>query len=250
MLHAASVGLVVDAFCQRAGLTSVEVYDSWRKDEFARAISPFVESDGRADGATAASTEHAPSRRWGAEIEVRHTATDFSVRVPRDEYERLLTYQAFRELDDRDRRWADEHVLVTPGVDATLKPHLGSEAALAADVSRWYWREHEVESERSYTWLGRPIVKSPSDLFFYQELIATRRMRRILELGAGDGGGLAFFAFTLATLEGGVVVGVELDAPRVPVAMPHHTTVSCYLIDGDALNADVVSRVQRTSLYF
>jgi SAM-dependent methyltransferase len=41
LLHAASVGLVVDA-CRRAALASIEVFDSWRKEAFARAISPFV----------------------------------------------------------------------------------------------------------------------------------------------------------------------------------------------------------------
>ena len=53
------------------------------------------------------------------------------------------------------------------------------------------------------------IVKMPSDLFLYQEILTAHQLGSVLEIGYGDGGGLWFFATMLALLGGGVVVGVD-----------------------------------------
>lgn len=180
---------------------------------------------------------------WDAEVEVRDTASERSWRVREDEAARLRErYAGFADLLPGDERWVERQILVPPGADATRVPEVGSEAALAKEVEAWYWR-HEVESERGYTWLGWPIVKSPPDIFFYQELIGSRGIRRILELGSGDGGGLWMFASFLEVYGGGLVVGVERDPPKILPPFERFSRVDVHQVVGDAFAAETSSTV-------
>lgn len=150
---------------------------------------------------------------YGPEVEVQHTVRATTRRIERAVYEDLLQFRGFHEPEQRHARWVEAGVLVPPFKDDAeyhggLRP--GSEAQLARDYQDWYWR-HEIESEREYRWLGRTVLKMPADLFFYQELIVARRLRSVLEVGHGDGGGLSFLASVLFLLGGGDVVGVDLD---------------------------------------
>ena len=155
----------------------------------------------------------------GAEVEVQHTVRGTSTRVARSIYDALLGYRGFLELEKADEHWVDVGVLVPPFVDSVehhggLKPR--TEALLARAHEDWYWAR-EVEAERSYRWLGHSVVKMPSDLFFYQELITERGLDSVLEIGYGRGGGLWFFASVLANRPGSFVVGVDCEiATEVP----------------------------------
>jgi cephalosporin hydroxylase len=180
---------------------------------------------------------------WGDEVEIRQTATGGSWRVPRTVRDRLESYAGFRDLDPQDQEWVEATVLVAPYEDAAIQPREGTEAKLAADVLDWYWR-HEVESEREYKWLGWPIVKSPADIFFYQELIGSGAVRKVIELGSGDGGGLWMFATLLSAVGGGIVVGVERDPPIRRPPYEQARDVRVVEIVGDALDQAVRDRAR------
>jgi cephalosporin hydroxylase len=146
-------------------------------------------------------------------VEVQHTVRGSTARVPRGTYEELLRFQGFAEPAAHLVPWVEAGVLVRPFED-TLEAHGGSrpgtEGHLARAYQSWYWH-HEVEAEREYRWLGYSIVKMPSDLFFYQELLVGRGLQQVLEIGYGSGGGLWFFASMLALREGGLIVGVDRE---------------------------------------
>ncbi len=122
-----------------------------------------------------------------------------------------------------------------------LRP--GTEARLGRDYQDWYWR-HEVESEREYRWLGQSLVKMPSDLFFYQELLAERRLDAVLEIGVGRGGGLWFFASVLALLGRGHVVGVDRESAGVRPPFERFPEVRVDLVHGEADTAVTVDAVR------
>ncbi|XXT22447.1 CmcI family methyltransferase [Sorangium sp. So ce429] len=179
---------------------------------------------------------------YGAEVEVQHTVRGTVQRVARSTYEDLLSFQGFRVPAERHVPWIDAGVLVSPFRDRPehhggLRP--GTEAQLGCDYQEWYWRR-EVEAEREYRWLGRSIVKMPSDLFFYQELIAGNRVDAVLEIGYGDGGGLWFFAGVLALLGGGLVVGVDRERGGGLPALERLAGVRVELVHGDAHEAATV----------
>ena len=84
----------------------------------------------------------------------------------------------------------------------------------------------------------------PSDLFFYQELIAGHGLESVLEIGYGDGGGLWFFGGMLALLGGGVVVGVDRERCEELPAFQRLAGVRVELVHGDAHEAAVVEVVR------
>lgn len=183
---------------------------------------------------------------YGADIEIQHAVRGSLHRIDRPTYQDLLRFQAFRTPTEHHERWIEAGVLVPPFRDLPeyhggLRP--GTEAQLARDYQDWYWRR-EVEAEREYRWMGHGVVKMPSDLFFYQELIAGHRIDGVLEIGYGDGGGLWFFATVLALLEGGLVVGVDRNhAGRLP-PFERLAQVRVELVHGDAHAAATMDAVR------
>lgn len=184
---------------------------------------------------------------YGPEVEVQHTVRATTCRTERAVYEDLLRFRGFQEPEERHARWVEAGVLVPPFKDdpedhGGLKP--GSEAQLARDYQDWYWR-HEIESEREYRWLGRTVLKMPSDLFFYQELMVSRGLRSVLEVGHGDGGGLWFFASVLSLLGGGDVVGIDLDGTDVLVGLDSTRGVTARTVRGDAHDRATLEAARR-----
>jgi cephalosporin hydroxylase len=182
----------------------------------------------------------------GAEVELQHLVRGTCVRVGRETHGELLHFRGFQEVSGRHARWLEEGVLVQPFQD-TLEAHGGlrpeTEAQLARDYQDWYWRR-EVESEREYRWLGHSIVKMPSDLFFYQELLVHQGLRGVLEVGYGSGGGLWFFASILALQGGGDVVGVDRERCEEPPPFTRFADVRVERVHGCAHEERTVQAVR------
>src|SRR5690349_16992414 len=54
---------------------------------------------------------------------------------------------------------------------------------------------------QNFTWLGRPIIQVPQDVYAIQELVWTCRPDLIIETGIAHGGSLVLSASTLALLD-------------------------------------------------
>jgi len=183
---------------------------------------------------------------YGGEVEVQHTVRGETHRVDRATYKDLLRLRGFRMPSEQHARWIDAGVLVPPFHDRPedhggIRP--GTEAQLGRDYQDWYWRR-EVEAEREYRWLGQSLVKMPSDLFFYQELISEHGLDAVLEIGYGRGGGLWFFASVLGMLGGGLVVGVDLERSDALPPFDRFAGVGVELVHGDAHEAVTVDAVR------
>lgn len=181
-------------------------------------------------------------------VELHHTAQAKVAQTDQSTARRLQSYYGFRPLEPDLEPWLEVKVLVTPGTD-TLEWHSPlepSEARLGAAYQRWYWA-HEVETQREYRWLGQVVVKMPTDLFFYQELLVTSGGRRVLELGHGRGGGVHFFASVLELLGGGSVVSV--DIADMDHGRPQRPQVETAFIRGDAFREETLlaARAQNAS---
>lgn len=183
---------------------------------------------------------------YGAEVEVQHTVRGTTVRVARKTYEELLRFRAFAEPESHLRPWVEAGVLVhpfedTPGSHGGLRP--GTEAWMAREYQEWYWR-HEVESEREYRWLGHVVLKMPTDLFFYQELLAGEGLNTVLEVGYGAGGGLWFFASLLDMRGGGLVVGVDREQCKSPPPFQRLASMKVERVHGCAHEAATLETVR------
>jgi cephalosporin hydroxylase len=182
-------------------------------------------------------------------VELQHTARNTSYKIDMETFRRLRFFSNFKTLDEDFTPWFEAGVLVRPNLD-TFELHEGeieSEAGLSNAYHKWYW-QHEVETEREYRWLGKVVVKMPSDLFFYQEVLSERSRRRVLELGYGRGGALHFFSSILSLLGGGLVVGIDKEAGIQNIEALSNTPVT--LIHGDALCNETIHKAQTVSQYY
>src|SRR5262245_2673621 len=80
-------------------------------------------------------------------------------------------------------------------------------------LTRQEWKTvdafHRLAYQRSCRWLGYPIIKTPIDLWIYQEILTLTRPQTIIECGTGGGGSALFFASILDLLGGGQVLTID-----------------------------------------
>ncbi len=76
----------------------------------------------------------------------------------------------------------------------------------------WMIHAEKYKYTYNYSWLGRPIIKYPSDIVLQQEIIWEVRPDLIIETGIAHGGSIILSASMLELLgEEGIVVGVDID---------------------------------------
>ncbi len=93
------------------------------------------------------------------------------------------------------------------------------------------------------TWLGVPLVKTPSDILAFQQIIVETRPELIVETGIYLGGSALLFAslMDLLAIDGRVIaIDISLDAVRERVR--EHPRIE--LIEGSSTDPEVVSRVR------
>jgi cephalosporin hydroxylase len=116
---------------------------------------------------------------------------------------------------------------------------------------------------QNFTWLGRPVIQVPQDLYAIQELIWTCRPDLIIETGIAHGGSLVASASMLALLDycdavtaGTVldprasnrkVVGVDIDIrPHNRTAIDAHPMRhKIHLIEGSSVAPEVMEQIAK-----
>src|SRR3954464_10951993 len=88
---------------------------------------------------------------------------------------------------------------------------MASAEGFAAASRAWLRAGWDVKHVYSFTWLGRPIIQLPEDMFRIQELIFTVKPDVLIETGIAHGGSLIFYASLFEAMGHGRVIGVELD---------------------------------------
>jgi cephalosporin hydroxylase len=98
----------------------------------------------------------------------------------------------------------------------------------------------------SFTWLGRPIIQLPEDMFRLQEVIHSLRPDVIVETGVAHGGSLVFYASLCHAIGRGRVIGVDVEIrPHNRAAIESHVLAPLItLIEGSSIDPIVVDRVQ------
>jgi cephalosporin hydroxylase len=89
-------------------------------------------------------------------------------------------------------------------------------------------------------WLGRPVFKTPLDLWIYQEILHERRPDLIVETGTRHGGSALFFASICDLLDHGSVITVDIVAKRA-VPPPEHRRID--YVTGSSVAPEVVETI-------
>jgi len=98
----------------------------------------------------------------------------------------------------------------------------------------------------NFTWLGRPILQIPQDLYALQELIWQVKPDLIIETGIAHGGSLIFSASMLELLGGeGEVLGLDIDirAHNREAIENHPMFKRITMFEGDSTSVEMAARV-------
>lgn len=98
----------------------------------------------------------------------------------------------------------------------------------------------------SFTWLGRPIIQLPEDMFRLQEVIFTLKPDVIIETGIAHGGGLIFYASLCQLMGKGRVIGVDVEIrPHNRAAIEAHPLFPLItLFEGDSVAPHILEQVK------
>lgn len=98
----------------------------------------------------------------------------------------------------------------------------------------------------TFTWLGRPIIQLPEDMFRLQEVIHSVRPDVIVETGVAHGGSLVFYASLCKAMDHGRVIGVDVEIrPHNRAAIESHILKPLItLVEGSSIDPSVVERVR------
>jgi cephalosporin hydroxylase len=136
-------------------------------------------------------------------------------------------------------------VTVTDGHGTHELPFASAEA-FAAISRAWLAVGWDTKHVYSFTWLGRPIIQLPEDMFRIQEVICQLRPDVIIETGVAHGGSLVFYASVCEAIGQGRVIGVDVEIrPHNRAAIEAHAMFKrITLIEGDAIASETYESVR------
>lgn len=97
-----------------------------------------------------------------------------------------------------------------------------------------------------WTWLGVPVIQTPTDIVVLQDIVWRARPEVIIETGVARGGSMILGASLLELVGGGRVVGVDIDirAHNRAVIEAHPLAHRIRLIEGPSLDPTVLESVR------
>ncbi len=139
----------------------------------------------------------------------------------------------------------ENRVTVGNGSGAVSYP-MDSPEAFAAVSRAWLRCGWDTKYVYSFTWLGRPIIQLPEDMFRIQEVLFAVKPDVIIETGVAHGGGLIFYASLCKAMGRGRVIGVDVEIrPHNRAAIEGHDLFPYItLVEGDSVAPATLDRVK------
>jgi len=107
-------------------------------------------------------------------------------------------------------------------------------------VSRFHKFYYNFGTYANTFWLGIPVLKTPTDLWIYQEIIHELKPDIIIECGTYQGGTALFLASICDLVQHGKILTIDIEARS---DRPHHPRI--YYLLGSSTSQEVVTQVGR-----
>lgn len=138
---------------------------------------------------------------------------------------------------------------------------IGEDKGFIDLTHKWLLGAIEHEYAQNFTWMGRPIIQVPQDIYAIQELVWTVKPDLIIETGIAHGGSLILSASMLAILDycDAVESGKTLDPTKskrkvlgldIDIREHNRTAIKAHpmshmieMIEGSSIDAEVISQV-------
>ncbi|MBX7190663.1 MAG: cephalosporin hydroxylase family protein [Sandaracinaceae bacterium] len=129
-------------------------------------------------------------------------------------------------------------------------------AAMAKDEElkqkslEWMLHADKYKYTYNYRWLGRPIIKFPSDILLMQELLWDVKPDLVIETGIAHGGSIIFSASMLELLGGeGEVLAIDIDIRKHNRAEieKHPMSKRIRMIEGSSVSEETMAKVREAA---
>ena len=113
---------------------------------------------------------------------------------------------------------------------------------------KWMLHADKYKYTYNFSWLGRPIIKFPSDMMVQQELIWKLKPDLIIETGIAHGGSIIFSA-SMMEMTGvkGEVVAVDIDIrehnKKLIKKHPMYKRITMY--EGSSLDPSIIKKIKQ-----
>lgn len=98
----------------------------------------------------------------------------------------------------------------------------------------------------TFSWMGRPIIQLPEDIFRIQEVLYRVKPDVIIETGVAHGGSLVYYASLCKAMGKGRVIGIDVEIrPHNRKALETHQLFPLIaLVEGSSIAPEVISHVK------
>ena len=112
---------------------------------------------------------------------------------------------------------------------------------------KWMLHADKYKYTYNFTWMGRPIIKFPSDMIVQQEIMWKLKPDLIIETGIAHGGSIIFSASMIEMMGiDGEVVGVDIDIrkhnKRLIKSHPMFNRITMY--EGSSVDPKILEKVK------
>ncbi len=122
---------------------------------------------------------------------------------------------------------------------------IGTPEAFSIISKAWLRSGWDTKYVYSFSWLGRPMIQLPEDMFRIQEVIFQVKPDVIIETGVAHGGSLIFYAGLFKAMGAGRVIGIDIDirAHNRTAIEAHPLFDVITLIEGSSIEPRTVKEV-------
>lgn len=125
---------------------------------------------------------------------------------------------------------------------------MASDQSLRDKTLDWMLHANKYKYSYNFTWMGRPIIKFPSDMIIQQELMWNLRPDVVIETGIAHGGSVIFTAAMMEMMGiNGEVIGIDIDIRKhnrdAIEAHPMAKRITMY--EGNSVEAEMIEKVRR-----
>ena len=137
-------------------------------------------------------------------------------------------------------------VVVVSDESGTVQHPMASPEAFSAVSAAWLRCGWDTKYVYGFSWLGRPIIQLPDDMFRLQEVIWRVQPDVIVETGIAHGGSLVFHASLCQGMGKGRVIGIDIEIRKHNRAAieAHRLAPYITMVEGSSVDPGVVARVR------
>ncbi|HCI53985.1 MAG TPA: cephalosporin hydroxylase [Gallionella sp.] len=128
---------------------------------------------------------------------------------------------------------------------------MGRDEELRRKSLDWMLHADRYKYTYNFTWMGRPIIKFPSDIVIQQELMWNLKPDLVIETGIAHGGSIIFTASMMEMMGiNGEVVGIDVDIRQHnrKLIEDHPMAKRITMYEGSSTSAEVVELVRKHTI--